>query len=369
MRVFVIMAGGSGERFWPLSRKSRPKQLLPLTSADPMLAEAVSRAWKVPGVQQVYIVAGAPLREPILNALPGFPPDNLLVEPEGRNTAPCLAFAAAVAAARDGWDTTMGVLTADSLIRNTGAFSRNADLAFENVERQDILMTFGVRPLNPNTGFGYLEAGEIDTRESRGSTRHVNAFREKPDQTTAESYVASGHHFWNAGMFFWKCSTLKTAMDEFAPELARGAEKIAAEVGKPGFEETLRGVFAQWPKISIDYAVMEKAQNVRMIEAEFDWDDVGTWNALARTRALDASGNLRSGNAILIDSANMIVFNAGKSGKEPPESTEPLIAALGVDNLVVAMAEGTVLVCHRDRVQDIKMVLEKLRADHAEKYL
>lgn len=362
------MAGGSGERFWPLSRRLRPKQLLPITSDIPMLAEAVERGWKIPKVEQVYVVAGAQLRAGIQLALPGFPPANLLVEPLGKNTAPCLAFAAAVLGARHGWDTSMAVFTADSLIRDIDAFARNADLAFEMAEQQDVLMTFGAKPREANTGFGYLEAGEAEKSDARGVVRRVDAFREKPDLETAREYATSGHHFWNTGMFVWKCAALRTAMEAFAPELAAGAEKIAQAYGTDSYASELESVFAEWPKISIDYAVMEKATNVYLVEAEFDWDDVGTWNALARTRPLDAAGNLQLGRSVMLDTRNTVLYNADWLPGHP-DAPMPLIATLGVENLVVAAAEGTVLICHRDRVQDIKLILQQLRDENKTEYL
>jgi mannose-1-phosphate guanylyltransferase len=368
MRVILIMAGGTGERFWPLSRRLRPKQLLPLTSDLPMLGEAVQRGWKVPGVEHVYIVLGPHLVPAVQQALPGFPPDHLLVEPQGKNTAPCLAFAATVVAMRHGWDTSMAVFTADSLIRDVDAFARNADLAFEMAEQQDVLVTFGAKPREANTGFGYLEAGDAGAHDERGVARPVHAFREKPDFETAQNYVASGRHFWNTGMFVWKCSALKAAMQKTAPELAQGADRIAQAYGTERYLSQLEAVFAEWPKISIDYAVMEKAPNVYLVEADFDWDDVGTWNALARTRPVDPNGNLQLGRSVMLDTHNTVLYNADWLPGHPGAPV-PLVATLGVENLIVAAAEGTVLICHRDRVQDIKEVLQQLRNENKTEYL
>lgn len=365
MRAIVIMAGGSGKRFWPLSRETRPKQLLALAGERTMVAETVERAATLVGRDQVYIVAGPHLREG-LQAAVDLPAENFLTEPEGRNTAPCLAFAAAVIAARHGAETVMGVLAADSLIRDVETFDRNADLAFEYAERHDALMTLGIRPDHPNTGFGYLEVGPAVHEDERGTVHRVESFREKPDEATAREYVDAGNYLWNSGMFYWKIATFMEGLSENAPALAEGALRIRKAVGEDDFDAVVREVFDGWEKISIDYALMEKADNVYAVAGEFDWDDVGTWEALARTFPTDNEGNLVVGDAVTMDTRDCIV-HCKPTQALPEGHTQPLVATLGVEDLVIVQCQGAVLVCARDRVQDIKELLGRIEeAGHGE---
>ncbi|MBN1868662.1 NTP transferase domain-containing protein [Candidatus Sumerlaeota bacterium] len=368
MRVVVIMAGGSGERFWPLSRKGRPKQLLALATDKPMLAEVAERACDLVGASNLFIVAGPHLEEAIREVLPLLPSDNLVIEPMGKNTAPCLALAAVVIAKRYGPDTVMGVLSADSLIGDLETFDRNVDLAFETAEREDVLVTLGIRPTHPDTGFGYLEIGPAVSPEGdpRGTAHRVESFREKPDEETARRYVESGQYLWNSGMFFWRIATLLKGLEQHAPAIASGAARIAESIGTDEYRTILREVFENWEKISIDYALMEKARNVRAVAGEFGWDDVGTWTALARTRPVDADGNLEIGRCLALDTADTILYNkTGATSDEEP----PLLVSLGVQDLVVVHAGSAVLVCHRDRAQDIKQVLAALREKGYEQHL
>ena len=368
MRVVVIMAGGSGERFWPLSRQDRPKQLLALTSDRPMLAEVTDRAASLVGASNVFVVAGPHLEEPIRRALESLPHDNLLIEPMGKNTAPCLAFSAAVIGKRFGPETVMGVLSADSLIRGTETFDRNVDLAFECAEREDVLVTLGIRPSHPDTGFGYLEIGPAITppEDKRGTAHRVKSFREKPDEETACRYVESGDYLWNSGMFFWEISVLQDGLARHASEIARGAQEIADAIGTPNYDTVARRVFENWPKISIDYALMEKADNVRAVAGEFDWDDLGTWTALARAYALDSDGNLALGKCVALDTSDAILYNRSEGALG---NNSPLLVSIGVKDLVVVHTGSTVLVCHRDRVQDIKLALAALREKGYNEYL
>ena len=378
MRVIVIMAGGSGERFWPLSRRQNPKQFLALASEKTMVAETVERAQGIPGVQQVYIVAGPHLVPQMREMLPFLPAENFLTEPIPRNTAPCLAFAAAVIGRRHGNDTVMGVLSADSLIRDRETFDRNADLAFEHAEANDVLVTMGIRPRHPDTGFGYLEIGPALAKDSRGSVHRVETFREKPDLETARHYVETGNFLWNSGMFFWKISNFLSAFEKASPEFATGAARIAEAHGTPNEEQLVRTVFEEWPSISIDFALMEKAHNVSALAGTFDWDDVGTWSALNRTNPLDAGGNVTVGKTLPLDTRNCILFNrttgermkdegseAGKKGA----TNQPILATLGVEGLVIVATDDAILVCPADRVQDIKSVLKELREKEMNEYL
>jgi mannose-1-phosphate guanylyltransferase len=378
MRIIVVMAGGSGERFWPLSRRLRPKQFLALTDHKPMLVETVERAQGLVAVDRIYVVAGPHLVARIREMLPALPAENLLTEPVAKNTAACLAFAAAVVARRHGEDAVMAVLSADSLIRDRENFLRNAELAFDYAERNHVLVTLGIRPRHPDTGFGYLEIGASLMKDARGAVHRVESFREKPDAATARHYLESGRFLWNSGMFFWKVSVLLREFEKQAAEFARGAREIAEAWGTDRADETVRRVFDAWPSISIDYAVMEKADDVCAVAAVFDWDDVGTWTALARTNPLDASHSVRVGNVVALDTRNCILFNRQAEPSPGPAATpkgekvaaaQPVLVTLGVENLVVVATDDAILVCHADRVQDIRQVLKTLKDEGRNEYL
>jgi len=368
VRVIVVMAGGSGERFWPMSRRARPKQLLPLTGEKTLLGETLARAQALVDSSRIYIVAGAALTRKIREIAGFLPPENFLVEPVGKNTAPCLAFAAGVIGRRHGEETAMAVMSADSRITDVDRFRANAEIAFEQAEREDVLVMLGIRPTHPNTGFGYLEIGPPLREDRRGTVHRVESFREKPDEETARRYVDSGNFLWNSGMFFWRVSTLMAAFDAHCPEFSAGARKIGDALRGAGCEKAAAEVFDGWASISIDCAVMEKAHNVRAVPGEFDWDDVGTWNALARMHPLDEAGNLLSGNAVAIDTRDCIIYNESRSAGLA-DAPKPLIAALGVEDLVIVQSGCSVLVCRRDRAQDIKQALQRLREEGFEECL
>jgi mannose-1-phosphate guanylyltransferase len=355
-RLMVVMAGGSGERFWPLSRKHRPKQLLALTGTQTMLEETVERAEAVVGRDRVFIVAGPHLVQSILDSLPGFPKANCIVEPEARNTAPCLALAAGILWRRFGTNIAMGVLSADHSIRDRKTFETNMNLAFEYAESNRVLMTFGARPSEPHTGYGYLEVGDPVVSGEAGTIRPVKAFHEKPERETAERYMHSGRFLWNSGMFVWSLDALHDAFDRHAPEYAEAMLIFKEHEDADSWGPTFRAL----PKISIDYAIMEKADNVFCTTADFDWDDVGTWTALTKSQPLDPQGNLVRGKCIPVETSNTILFNA-TTGNNDTAKPNPVIVALGVENLVVVSTDDALFVCPKDRVQDIKKAVQALR--------
>lgn len=365
-RAIVVMAGGSGERFWPMSRKTRPKQLLALTSDKPMLTETVERAQGLAKTDAIYVVAGPHLMPGIRALLPYLPARNFITEPMAKSTAPCLALAACVIERQMGDDTTIGVLSADSLIRDKETFLHNADLALEYAEKNDALVTLGIRPRHPDTGFGYLETGAQSAKDSRGSVHRVESFREKPDGDTARHYMESGQFLWNSGMFFWRISTFQKALTAAAPQLAAGSRRICDAYGTANYDAVVTEVFEQWPSVSIDYALMERAENVFSVVGSFDWDDVGTWSALTRTNPLDESGNARIGHVLPIDTRNSVLFcqSAAKY-----QGKDPILVTLGVEDLVVVVTDDAVLVCRNDRVQDIKQALKIMRERGEQGYL
>ncbi|HRU07267.1 MAG TPA: mannose-1-phosphate guanylyltransferase [Candidatus Brocadiia bacterium] len=351
MRFAVIMAGGAGERFWPLSRQDRPKQLLRL--ADPnqtLLEQAVRRVAPLIPAERVFVVTGRALREPIRKAGLPLPPENVVAEPCKRNTAGCLVYAAAWALARLGGEAdglTMAVLTADHRIGGDERFARTVGAALEAAEREEALVTIGVRPSRPETGYGYIEA------EGEGAVRPVKRFLEKPDAERAREFAASGRHFWNSGMFFWRVGVFLRELGRARPAHAEAARRMA-EALKRGDEAGAAAIFERLEDISIDYALMEKARRVLMARADFEWDDVGAWDALERAMPLDKAGNAAVGGPALVDCRGCVVCNA--AGPE-----KMAVAALGVEGLVVVVCEDAVLVAPKARAQEVKKVVALLK--------
>lgn len=353
-RVAVIMAGGAGERFWPYSRKLRPKQLLRLGGHKPMLAETIDRVASLIPKDRVLIVAGDHLRTPILDCLgEGFPPENIVVEPMPRNTAACLALAAVATGKRFG-NATMAVLTADHVIEPEETFLAQLDLACRTAEKTKGLITFGIPPARPETGFGYIEAG-IRRPDLGEGVREVIQFREKPDADTARHFIEAGHFYWNSGMFCWTNEALAEAFKTLQPAFFHGMDTLDRVFDTDRYPEALRQVFEDWESLPIDVAILEKASNRFMIEAGFRWDDIGSWTSLGRLRDADADGNIVLADAIALDSRNNIVFHI------PESATRPLVATLGVKDLIIVVSDDVVMICDRKRPQDVKKLLSRVR--------
>ena len=362
-RFAVIMAGGSGERFWPASRKERPKQLLRLTHpSSSMLEESIERISPLIPPENIVIATSETLAGPIKRALPALRSENVLAEPAKRNTAACLALAAAhlEAVYGDPTEIAMAVLTADHRIGQPDTFRATVDAALEFAEEEDALVTIGCEPDRPETGYGYIE---IDVKVARstpvGPIHRVARFREKPNAATAQTYCRSGKHLWNSGMFFWRVSSLLEGFARHMPALAAAIPEMRDSLGEhaanPASRERLRAAFEPLEDVSIDVGLMERAGNVHVIRAGFPWDDVGAWDSLVRTREHDASGNVNAGDAILIDSRDCIVYN-----EEGPERMG--VAVIGLDDVIVATTKDGILVCRKDRAQDVRQVVKALRA-------
>jgi mannose-1-phosphate guanylyltransferase len=346
----LILAGGSGERFWPVSRRTRPKQLLKLVSERTLLGETVARLEGLIPPERILILTNVEQEAAVRALLPQFPADNLVAEPAKRDTAAAVALGAGWIAARDHM-ATMIVLPADHVIKDTAAFQATLVTAAEAAQESGALVTIGIKPTWACPGFGYIEQGAPLRRPLAATpgtpVHHVVRFREKPNAELAEVFVRKGNFRWNAGMFVWAVPTLLSEFNRHAPELAN----FIAQLSVPKmFEETVRTKFASLPKISFDYAIMEKADRVLVVEAGFDWDDVGTWQAVASYFANDAAGNAANGDITAVDSTNNIVFDE--------DGTK--VALLGVHNLIVVRTDDVLLVCHRHQAEKIKSLLGKL---------
>jgi mannose-1-phosphate guanylyltransferase len=337
------MAGGSGTRFWPASRRDRPKQFLPIGSAESLLAQTARRLEGVVAAERVLVVCAADQVERVRETLPDLPASNILAEPVARNTAPCIAFAAAEIAAREAHSLQV-VLPADHVIRPVESFRESLRAALSEAEQSGALIGFGIRPGFPATGFGYLELE--DKAASGGGALRVRRFVEKPDLERARAFLAGGRHLWNSGIFVWRTDAIRSALRECLPE-------IAAALEGPPRGEALAAAYANLPSISIDYGVLEHAADVRALRVDYPWSDVGAWDALSDVADADDRGHVVVGGGELEarDAQNCIVY--GESGQ--------LTCLIGVSDLVVVRSGDAVLVCPKARAQEVKDLVEQLK--------
>jgi mannose-1-phosphate guanylyltransferase len=340
-----IMAGGSGERFWPLSRIARPKHLVPLLSETTLLEATVRRVEQALPSSQIFVLTNAAQIEGCRSVLPELDASQFIAEPAKRDTAPACALGTALVRNLDP-EAVVVFLPADALIKDAATFAQQLKQASELAANHDTIVTFGIRPGEASTRFGYLEAGAA-LPESTASCPffQVERFVEKPDLARAEAYLASGRYFWNAGIFLWKTTTFLREAKRSKPELAAFIEGFPKEKG----EAYIAAHFPTLPKISVDYAIMEKAERVTVAEARFDWDDMGSWTALPAHLPLDEQGNTLRGAVAIHDSHGNIAL-----------ATNRMIALCGVRDLIVIETEDTVLVCHRDAAEQIKNLQPKL---------
>ncbi len=337
--IAVVMAGGRGTRFWPRSRGHRPKQFLAMAGQETLLHQTVNRLKGRFEDSNVYIVTTEDLAAETRRMLPQLPVENILVEPEGRNTAPCLALAL-VAIEQRKPKGVMVVLSADHWIGEPTTFLEDIDIAVAHAATRHDLVTFGIRPTYPETGYGYIET------VGQGSVLEVKAFREKPPHEKALEYLASGHHYWNAGIFVWTLRDLRAELQKHCPEVLAPLDAWNAAGSDPG---KLSETYRQLPKLSIDYALMEKTSRVAVVPARFPWSDVGSWPAVVEFHKADEAGNVVEGDAILLDTSNCAIFG----GKR-------LIATSGLQDLIVVDEDDALLICRRDKAQDVKLIVERL---------
>lgn len=339
----LVLAGGSGERFWPLSRRTRPKQLLQLVSKKALLEETLDRLEGLVPRERILILTNVDQESAVRDLLKDFPPENIVAEPAKRDTAAAIALGAGWVALRD-HAATMLVLPADHVIRDRDAFQQTMKLAAAAAEETGGLVTIGIKPTWACPGFGYIELGSpvrLAKDAGKGAVHHVLRFREKPNADLADVFVRSGNFRWNAGMFVWSVPTLLTEFNRHASELADFISQLRA-VGN--FEKSLKERFSKLPRISFDYAIMEKADRVLMVEASFDWDDVGGWRALSVYLEQDGKGNAANCDLTAMNASNNIVF----------DNTSAKIALLGVHNLIVVRTGDALLICNRHDAEKIK---------------
>ncbi len=354
-KTALIMAGGRGERFWPKSRKNLPKQFLSLTSdGKTMIQLTVERILPFVSIQDVYVVTNKDYKELVIEQLPDLPKENILCEPIGRNTAPCIGFGA-VYITHKYEDAVMIVLPSDHLIKHAEMFCNTLKEACEIAESGDNLVTLGITPSYPETGYGYIK---FISNQQIGHAYEVERFVEKPDYETANKYFKNGEYLWNSGMFIWKTSTILKNIREYMPELYNGLEVIKNALATSKQEEILRNEFEKFVSISIDYGILEKSKNIYTLPGNFGWDDVGAWLAISRIRDADDRNNIVSGNVITVDSRNCIIEGADK-----------LIATIGLQNLIIIDTKDATLICNKDDVGNIKKILEILKNSDRLEYI
>jgi len=355
----VIMAGGSGTRFWPASRADVPKQLLTLIGSRTMLQSTIDRLDRLIPPARTLVVTNHRLAAAAAEQLPQLPQGAILGEPCKRDTAPCIGLAAH-AVLRNDPDATMVVMPSDHVIEPDDAFQRAIAAAGEMVDsRPGRIVTFGIRPTYPAESFGYIQRGGQIEAPGGLHAYQVETFREKPDAQTARQYLDSGNFYWNSGIFIWRAKTILDALAEHRPQLHRQLQTIGESWGAENFAQVLQAEFAAIEPVSIDYAVMEQATDVAVIEAPFTWDDLGSWRSLARLRGADPQGNTAIGRHLGIDTRDTIIRT----------SDDHLVVTLGIDDLIVVHTPDATLVANKNQEERIRQVVNLLEEKRWREYL
>ena len=347
-RFIVIMAGGRGERFWPQSRLKRPKHLLPIVGDTPMLSQTIARLDGLVSLDRIFVITNIEQRDSVLETCPNLLPERVIGEPIGRDTAAAVGLAALLVQ-KEGQDASFALLPADHVIEDKVGFQETLEIAFEAAEAADQLVTVGIKPTFPSTGYGYLEQGEKLSDHGHRSVSEVSRFVEKPNLEVAQQYLDAGNYFWNAGMFVWRPRVILTEIERLAPNLSQGLASLSEKWREVGvLADAMNEIYPQLEKISIDFAVMEQAERVAMIESSFDWDDVGEWPAIERHYPKDEYGNVCKGAGLALDSSGNLTFS--ENGHS--------ISLLGVKDLIVVQSGDATMVCHKDKAQEVKALAQ-----------
>jgi mannose-1-phosphate guanylyltransferase len=354
----MIMAGGGGTRLWPMSRQDTPKQLLPLVEDDSMFKVSVKRLAPLFPPENIYVVTGRRYFDTLHSDVPEIPEENFIIEPYGRNTAPAAALGLTVILKRDP-EATIAIMTSDHHITRKEDF-RNVLSAAYDLAQEGYIVTLGIAPAFPATGFGYIQRGELLSKINGFDCYKSLGFTEKPDLEKAKEFLASGEFSWNSGMFIWKA---QQAMDEYQrlqPEMYEQLQEIAKTVDTPDFEEKLASVWDNMRSIPIDIAIMEQAKNITVIPVDIGWNDIGSWAALFEVLKLDKFGNHfkgKSPNKVALDTKNTLVYS------------DKLTVTIGIEDVIVVETPDALLICHKDRTEDVKEVVNLLLTTKNYKYL
>lgn len=347
--LVLIMAGGSGTRFWPKSRQRRPKQLLKIYGDETMIQQTVHRLTPAVPPERIFIVSTQTQIEEIQRQLPEIPPQNLLVEPVGKNTAPCIGLGALYLRRVDP-DDIMVVLPADHMIVDAEKWRAQLEQAEKVARKTGALVTIGIRPTYPATGYGYIQYTHETISFDSVVAYRVKTFAEKPNYETACRFLESGDFLWNSGIFVWKISTILHEIEEHLPQIYDALMTIDRAIGTPQEKEVIDFTYKQIRSISIDYGVMEHAREVYVIPGDFGWNDLGSWNEVYKIKPKDEKGNAASPEHVLLDTEGCLIDVNGK-----------VVATIGLKDMIVVDTEDALLICPRDRAQDVREVVEALK--------
>jgi mannose-1-phosphate guanylyltransferase len=359
MLHIVIMAGGLGQRLWPMSRRKRPKQLLPLITENSLLQDTVARVRGNVKPSEILVVTNKAQVDEIRKQLPDVPPENIVGEPVGRGSAAAIALAAVMIEEKDPQGV-MVILSADHVISPADRFWKAIRAAAKTVEGNDTLATLGIVPEHPATGFGYIHRGELFAESDGTAVYNVKRFVEKPDMSVATEYFRSGEYYWNAGIFIWHASAIMKWFQRLMPDLhhaAREMQKAFKAKGK-SLDKVIAEQYNTINSQTIDYGIMEKAKNIRVVEAAFQWDDVGSWQGIEKWRDRDPYGNIVNAEHVGIETRNCIIIGKGQ-----------LIATIGLDDIVIIRTDDAILVCQKERSQEVRDMVNMLKEKKMEKYL
>ncbi|WKV08018.1 mannose-1-phosphate guanylyltransferase [Thermoanaerobacterium sp. CMT5567-10] len=349
------MAGGKGERFWPKSRIKMPKQFLKLYGDKTMIHQTVDRLRRLMPIENIFVVTNIDYAGLISDQIPELPTENILIEPMGKNTAACIGLAA-LHTEKLSKDSIMVVVPSDHVIKDEETYLGVLKTAIEKAKSGNNLVTIGIKPQHPETGYGYINFRKITHEILNNNPVHkVERFVEKPDYDTAVKYVESGNYLWNSGMFIWKTSTILNAIKEYMPQLYSALNVIREHFDSDEIEKVLYEEYSKLESISIDYGIMEKAKNVYVVPGDFGWDDVGSWTSIERLYEKDENGNVIKGNVVSVDTKKCIITGSDK-----------LIATLGIEDVIIVDTEDALLICSKDKAQNVKEVLKEIREKKSE---
>jgi len=351
------MAGGVGTRFWPRSRTKKPKQLLNIVDERSMIQATVDRLDSIIPHERIFVVTTKPQKDEIQKQLPFINSENLIIEPKGKNTAPCIGLAAITLKQQDP-DAVMAVLPADHRIQNDVLFRKVLTAAEQLAAKEKGLVTLGINPTYPSTGYGYIQIDAHQDEIDRIEAFRVKTFAEKPDYKTAERFLKSGDFFWNSGMFIWKVESILKEIEKSLPDLYDGLKEIEKYLGTNKEKEVIKKVYCQIKSISIDYGVMEHSKNVFVMKGEFEWNDVGSWEEVYKISSKDSFNNVLIGNHFLKDSTGCYI-----------DSPKRFVAAIGVDDLIVVETDDALLICPRNEAQNVKDLVDAMNRKKLEQYL
>jgi mannose-1-phosphate guanylyltransferase len=350
----VIMAGGIGSRFWPRSKEKSPKQLLRIFGDNTMIQDTVARLQGLVNNENIYIITNKVQKPEIITQLNQIPPENVIEEPFGRNTAACIGLASVIIEKKDK-DAVTIILPADHIIKDKSIFHSTLINAATFAYESKGLVTIGIPPTRPETGYGYIQ---IDDKCVSNNLFNVLTFAEKPNYATAVRFIESGDFMWNSGMFIWRVDVIINEIKNYLPDLYEGLEIIRKDIGNPEYEKTLFNVYGILRSISIDYGIMEKSKQVFLIKGEFSWSDVGSWEEVYQLTEKNQEGNALNGNIYADRTADSYIYSPDK-----------FTAVIGVDNLIIINTDDALLICRRDHCQDVKKIVDHLKINKMSEHL